>query len=284
MRWPPVPPPARRTLTPTPAQRGTRNAERGTEGKGPFFDPRYADRRAHDLFRAPRSAFRLRLSSRRTVRAPPPPPHADQHPRRDERHEQARASVRDERQRDARRRQQRQAHADVQRGRHPNQRREPDREQLPEQIARRPRDPEAEPHERAEQDEDDHYPEEPPLLADRREDEIGVGVREVAQLLLPLPQPHAEQPPRADSHERLVHLPGRFGGRAARSQEGEHPGDPVLRARHRTEGERRAHDAEYEEVSDPGSRREERSEEHTSELQSRLHLVCRLLLEKKKNE
>src|SRR3989449_5232074 len=29
-------------------------------------------------------------------------------------------------------------------------------------------------------------------------------------------------------------------------------------------------------------RREDRSEEHTSELQSRLHLVCRLLLEKKK--
>src|SRR2546422_5314445 len=28
---------------------------------------------------------------------------------------------------------------------------------------------------------------------------------------------------------------------------------------------------------------EVRSEEHTSELQSRLHLVCRLLLEKKKN-
>src|SRR2546422_7124889 len=28
--------------------------------------------------------------------------------------------------------------------------------------------------------------------------------------------------------------------------------------------------------------RQERSEEHTSELQSRLHLVCRLLLEKKK--
>src|SRR2546429_3014845 len=29
---------------------------------------------------------------------------------------------------------------------------------------------------------------------------------------------------------------------------------------------------------------QERSEEHTSELQSRLHLVCRLLLEKKKKE
>src|SRR2546422_1123096 len=29
---------------------------------------------------------------------------------------------------------------------------------------------------------------------------------------------------------------------------------------------------------------DQRSEEHTSELQSRLHLVCRLLLEKKKNK
>src|SRR6266481_8187364 len=31
-------------------------------------------------------------------------------------------------------------------------------------------------------------------------------------------------------------------------------------------------------------RRRARSEEHTSELQSQLHLVCRLLLEKKKND
>src|SRR2546429_1518084 len=31
-------------------------------------------------------------------------------------------------------------------------------------------------------------------------------------------------------------------------------------------------------------RQSQRSEEHTSELQSRLHLVCRLLLEKKKND
>src|SRR3712207_7615516 len=33
-----------------------------------------------------------------------------------------------------------------------------------------------------------------------------------------------------------------------------------------------------------GRQRTERSEEHTSELQSRQYLVCRLLLEKKKNE
>src|SRR2546422_7862346 len=34
----------------------------------------------------------------------------------------------------------------------------------------------------------------------------------------------------------------------------------------------------------PQRRRHARSEEHTSELQSRLHLVCRLLLEKKKKK
>src|SRR2546422_5314374 len=33
-----------------------------------------------------------------------------------------------------------------------------------------------------------------------------------------------------------------------------------------------------------GLSRSDRSEEHTSELQSRLHLVCRLLLEKKKKK
>src|SRR3712207_7995244 len=35
-------------------------------------------------------------------------------------------------------------------------------------------------------------------------------------------------------------------------------------------------------AADPGTRRGRRSEEHTSELQSRQYLVCRLLLEKKK--
>src|SRR2546422_7646355 len=36
------------------------------------------------------------------------------------------------------------------------------------------------------------------------------------------------------------------------------------------------------ELDRPGAAEGARSEEHTSELQSRLHLVCRLLLEKKK--
>src|SRR2546422_7113363 len=63
-------------------------------------------------------------------------------------------------------------------------------------------------------------------------------------------------------------------------------GDP---ARHHSPGE--AHRGPL--AADPGARParktrqprlRRRSEEHTSELQSRLHLVCRLLLEKKKNK
>src|SRR5256884_1042478 len=38
-----------------------------------------------------------------------------------------------------------------------------------------------------------------------------------------------------------------------------------------------------EKLGSPAFGGDARSEEHTSELQSRLHLVCRLLLEKKKN-
>src|SRR5438445_7478586 len=53
--------------------------------------------------------------------------------------------------------------------------------------------------------------------------------------------------------------PGRAGSRRRSS--------PAVRARRRTAGD---------------ERRRERSEEHTSELQSRQYLVCRLLLEKKK--
>src|SRR2546422_6326759 len=53
------------------------------------------------------------------------------------------------------------------------------------------------------------------------------------------------------------------------------PGPPLLA--------RRAHEPGEQGVWSGGSRLElGRSEEHTSELQSRLHLVCRLLLEKKK--
>src|SRR3712207_7551149 len=40
----------------------------------------------------------------------------------------------------------------------------------------------------------------------------------------------------------------------------------------------------HKEIEQHRKNREDRSEEHTSELQSRQYLVCRLLLEKKKHE
>src|SRR5689334_24503753 len=44
------------------------------------------------------------------------------------------------------------------------------------------------------------------------------------------------------------------------------------------------HDRDVEALLGELRRRGERSEEHTSELQSQFHLVCRLLLEKKKKK
>src|SRR5436309_4911097 len=51
------------------------------------------------------------------------------------------------------------------------------------------------------------------------------------------------------------------------------------RYRRRRDGEA---DGDVRGVEDPHQQRQQRSEEHTSELQSRENLVCRLLLEKKK--
>src|SRR2546429_3783841 len=53
---------------------------------------------------------------------------------------------------------------------------------------------------------------------------------------------------------------------------------------HGAGGERAALEALPERRLQHPPRIPERSEEHTSELQSRLHLVCRLLLEKKKKD
>src|SRR3712207_6955697 len=56
------------------------------------------------------------------------------------------------------------------------------------------------------------------------------------------------------------------------------PVDPIERKRlHRLAWQRAAREARHDRDAPP------RSEEHTSELQSRQYLVCRLLLEKKKN-
>src|SRR5687768_18541590 len=58
------------------------------------------------------------------------------------------------------------------------------------------------------------------------------------------------------------------------------PYTTLFRSPHRRETDRTARRT----PCDPRRARRWRSEEHTSELQSRLHLVCRLLLEKKKND
>src|SRR2546429_2480408 len=51
---------------------------------------------------------------------------------------------------------------------------------------------------------------------------------------------------------------------------------------HRRRGRERLPEVHAPEGLPRAARQRNRSEEHTSELQSRLHLVCRLLLEKKK--
>src|SRR2546422_7893429 len=67
-----------------------------------------------------------------------------------------------------------------------------------------------------------------------------------------------------------------------------HDALPISHAAREVRGERRDRSAtRHQHHQGDGSRAHDgparRSEEHTSELQSRLHLVCRLLLEKKKN-
>src|SRR3989449_2063678 len=71
------------------------------------------------------------------------------------------------------------------------------------------------------------------------------------------------------SGSAMVGFPPADGVRAVQLLEHDHPGQLV---RERQPGEA------------PGAFGGLRSEEHTSELQSRLHLVCRLLLEKKKKK
>src|SRR3712207_8165780 len=73
-------------------------------------------------------------------------------------------------------------------------------------------------------------------------------------------RPSERRPPRR-THARQGRQPGRLDGRGLRGSFGYDGGRGF-----------------------PLSRRRARSEEHTSELQSRQYIVCRLLLEKKKNK
>src|SRR3712207_8138164 len=57
---------------------------------------------------------------------------------------------------------------------------------------------------------------------------------------------------------------------------------PMMQDRHADRQRNHEHRTDETRIDHKGVRRAERSEEHTSELQSRQYLVCRLLLEKKK--
>src|SRR6266568_6297841 len=74
--------------------------------------------------------------------------------------------------------------------------------------------------------------------------------------------------------------------RRGRAAAGRHGGDPRARRESRREVERRGldHGQRGRRQSGLQQRVLGRSEEHTSELQSQFHLVCRLLLEKKKTK
>src|SRR5207253_10147864 len=86
--------------------------------------------------------------------------------------------------------------------------------------------------------------------------------------------------PTRRSSDLVGHEAQRLGGHALRTPHMFRSGAPdALDLQH-------AHVSQHHEQADQrlGAAQEERSEEHTSELQSRGHLVCRLLLEKKKNK
>src|SRR3712207_8794447 len=85
------------------------------------------------------------------------------------------------------------------------------------------------------------------------------------------------RPPRSTlfPYPTLFRSPGAFAGWAS-----------ALRSvprRSRSNGRPNSHATDASERSPPAPPRRIRSEEHTSELQSRQYLVCRLLLEKKKH-
>src|SRR2546429_3689220 len=82
------------------------------------------------------------------------------------------------------------------------------------------------------------------------------------------------RPPRSTLFPYTTLFRSRSMAQAAETYRTEHPqqGYPAVLLKKPSDSFKKLYEIEY------------RSEEHTSELQSRLHLVCRLLLEKKKKK
>ena len=134
-----------------------------------------------------------------------------------------------------------------------DQRRETDGEQLAEGIGGAARDAEADPHERPKAQHHAEHAEEAELFTDRGEDEVGVRIGEIAELLLALAEPDAEQLSRAEPDERLSDLPARFLGGRPGVQERQHACHAVLRGGDGAEQQRQRSGADEEEVADAGA-------------------------------
>src|SRR2546429_1321299 len=91
------------------------------------------------------------------------------------------------------------------------------------------------------------------------------------------------RPPRSTlfPYTTLFRSPIQFAQRLAERHERQ-----IDRIQHQLDGHENRDDIALENKCEHAQPEQDRtrSEEHTSELQSRLHLVCRLLLEKKKNK
>src|SRR3972149_2828579 len=130
-----------------------------------------------------------------------------EHSRREHRHEQRRAAERDERQRQALRRQEPGDDAQVHDRLGGDEDRDPQRQVRAEGLGGAEPDPQAAPREHDEQADDRQGADEPELLADDREDEVGVRLGQVEELLaraadaLPEEAPVAEREPRLDDLE-----------------------------------------------------------------------------------
>ena len=156
-----------------------------------------------------------------------------------------RAADRQERQRDARHGQQPDDRADVDHGLPDDPRGDAGGEQHAEAIGRALRDPEADEPEAGEQPEHEQAADEAELLADDREDEVGVRVREEQPLGAARAEPDAVHAAAPERDQRLRDLVAGVPLVVPRMQEREHPRAPVGR-RERERGHHEELDAAEE--------------------------------------
>src|SRR5437762_2880897 len=229
-RWPPVPPPAMRILMWGPAQ---------CSGA-----PRPADQPTRGIRRAPQTpsaktsapALGLRrhsLSPRLAGSSPALAGQGEEDADLAERGNHGRAAVGEERQGQPLGREAAEHYARVHHALEDERERHAEGEQAREPILMSDGDAEATRRHHREEREDDERPGQAELLADHREEEVGVRLGEVEHLLLARAEPHAPQAPRAEGDERLLQLEVDAERIAVRVEEGD-DARPAIRDRKST--------------------------------------------------